>query len=65
MGATNLLWLSVLPVQYGHGELIAPPASDVNFVYALALFVFILYQGAGIYRRGPGGQDVPGTGCHL
>lgn len=49
-------WLSVLPVQYGHGELIAPPASDVNFVYALALFVFVMYQGAGIYRRGPGGH---------
>lgn len=49
-------WLSVLPVQYGHGELIAPPASDVNFVYALALFVFFMYQGAGIYRRGPGGH---------
>lgn len=46
-------WISVLPVQYGHGELIAPPASDVNFVYALALFVFICYQGAGIARRGP------------
>ncbi|ATL70665.1 F0F1 ATP synthase subunit A [Nocardia terpenica] len=46
-------WLSVLPVQYGHGELIAPPASDVNFVYALALFVFIFYQSAGIARRGP------------
>ncbi|MET8877409.1 FoF1 ATP synthase subunit a, partial [Nocardia sp. NPDC004604] len=49
-------WLSVLPVQYGHGELIAPPASDVNFVYALALFVFIMYQGAGVYRRGIGGH---------
>ncbi|MFI5780601.1 F0F1 ATP synthase subunit A [Nocardia sp. NPDC051570] len=46
-------WLSVLPVQYGDGELIAPPASDVNFVYALALFVFVFYQGAGIRRRGP------------
>lgn len=46
-------WLSVLPVQYGDGELIAPPASDVNFVYALALFVFAFYQGAGIARRGP------------
>ncbi|MBB5918419.1 F-type H+-transporting ATPase subunit a [Nocardia transvalensis] len=47
-------WLSVLPVQYGDGELIAPPASDVNFVYALALFVFVFYQGAGIARRGVG-----------
>ncbi|RDI66711.1 F0F1 ATP synthase subunit A [Nocardia pseudobrasiliensis] len=46
-------WLSVLPVQYGDGELIAPPAADVNFVYALSLFVFVFYQGAGIARRGP------------
>jgi F-type H+-transporting ATPase subunit a len=46
-------WLSVLPMQYGSGEFIAPPASDVNFVYALALFVFVFYQGAGIARRGP------------
>ncbi|MBF6330610.1 F0F1 ATP synthase subunit A [Nocardia transvalensis] len=46
-------WISVLPVQYGQGELIFPPASDVNFVYALALFVFLFYQGAGMARRGP------------
>src|SRR6201999_4678719 len=36
-------WLSVLPVQYtdSHGaihELLKPPASDINFVLALALF---------------------------
>ncbi|MFQ6324958.1 MULTISPECIES: F0F1 ATP synthase subunit A [unclassified Nocardia] len=49
-------WLSVLPVQYGAGEFIAPPASDVNYVYALALFVFIFYQGAGVVRRGPFGH---------
>ncbi|MEU0541258.1 F0F1 ATP synthase subunit A [Nocardia sp. NPDC005978] len=49
-------WLSVLPVQYGQGELVKPPASDVNFVYALALFVFLCYQGAGIWRRGAGGH---------
>lgn len=49
-------WLSVLPVQVGDGELIAPPASDVNFVYALALFVFVAYQSAGIARRGPFGH---------
>lgn len=49
-------WLSVLPVQIGDGELLAPPASDVNFVYALALFVFIAYQSAGIARRGPFGH---------
>ncbi|KAA0018047.1 F0F1 ATP synthase subunit A [Antrihabitans cavernicola] len=45
-------WLSVLPVQYGHTELIKPPASDVNFVYALALFVFAFYHFAGARRRG-------------
>src|ERR1700757_3431862 len=50
-------WLSVFPVQYtdSHGaihELIKPPASDINFVLALALFVFICYHAAGIWRRG-------------
>ncbi|MGX1806202.1 F0F1 ATP synthase subunit A [Nocardia sp. NPDC055321] len=49
-------WLSVLPVQYGDGELIKPPAADVNFAYALALFVFVCYQAAGIARRGPVGH---------
>ncbi|WP_378733115.1 F0F1 ATP synthase subunit A [Nocardia brasiliensis] len=49
-------WLSVLPVQVGDGELLAPPAADVNFVYALALFVFITYQAAGVARRGPFGH---------
>ena len=45
-------WLSVLPLQYGDGELVKPPASDVNFVYALALFVFAFYHLAGAFRRG-------------
>jgi F-type H+-transporting ATPase subunit a len=49
-------WLSVLPVQYtsatGTHELVTPPASDINFVLALALFVFICYHAAGIWRRG-------------
>ncbi|MFI9503565.1 F0F1 ATP synthase subunit A [Nocardia sp. NPDC052566] len=49
-------WLSVLPVQIGEGELVAPPASDVNFVFALALFVFVFYQSAGVVRRGPLGH---------
>ncbi|WP_225728504.1 MULTISPECIES: F0F1 ATP synthase subunit A [unclassified Nocardia] len=49
-------WLSVLPVQYGSGELIKPPATDVNFTFALALFVFGCYQCAGIVRRGPFGH---------
>jgi F-type H+-transporting ATPase subunit a len=50
-------WLSVLPVQYEDSggkahELLAPPASDINFVLALALFVFVGYHAAGIRRRG-------------
>lgn len=49
-------WLSVLPVQYsdesGIHELLKPAASDINFVLALALFVFIAYHAAGIWRRG-------------
>jgi len=55
-------WLSVLPVQFtnatGTHELIAPPASDINFVLALALFVFICYHAAGIWRRGLIGYPV-------
>ncbi|MFZ0228566.1 MAG: F0F1 ATP synthase subunit A [Mycobacterium sp.] len=57
-------WLSVLPVQYtskaggAPKELFAPPASDINFVLALALFVFICYHSAGIWRSGPIGYPV-------
>lgn len=54
-------WLSVFPVQYTDEngtihELLKPPASDINFVLALALFVFICYHAAGIWRRGPLGH---------
>jgi F-type H+-transporting ATPase subunit a len=50
-------WLSVLPVQYTDSsgqthELLMPPASDINFVLALALFVFVGYHAAGVWRRG-------------
>src|ERR1700741_3685810 len=56
-------WLSVFPVQYTDSsgathELLKPPASDINFVLALALFVFICYHAAGIWRRGIIGQSV-------
>ena len=57
-------WLSVLPVQYSSKaggapkELFAPPASDINYVLALALFVFICYHLAGIWRGGPIGYPV-------
>jgi F-type H+-transporting ATPase subunit a len=50
-------WLAVLPVQYTTKsgqthELLKAPASDINFVLALALFVFVCYHAAGIWRRG-------------
>ena len=56
-------WISVLPVQYtdSHGataELLKPPASDINFVLALALFVFVCYHAAGFWRRGVLGHPV-------
>jgi F-type H+-transporting ATPase subunit a len=54
-------WIAVLPVQYTDSsgaihELLKPPASDINFVLALALFVFICYHAAGFWRRGPLGH---------
>jgi F-type H+-transporting ATPase subunit a len=50
-------WLGVFPVQYaseagGAKELFAPPASDINYVLALSLFVFLCYHLAGFWRRG-------------
>src|SRR6201993_371337 len=56
-------WLSVLPVQFKDSagkahELLAPPASDINFVLALALFVFVCYHAAGVWRRGIIGHPV-------
>ena len=56
-------WISVLPVQYGTPdgkthELLKPPAADINFVLALALFVFICYHAAGIWRRGIIGHPI-------
>jgi F-type H+-transporting ATPase subunit a len=54
-------WLSVLPVQFAGPdgvatELVKPPASDINYVLALALFVFICYHAAGVWRRGAWGH---------
>src|ERR1700712_49260 len=56
-------WLSVLPVMYTNSEgmtteLLKPPASDINFVLALALFVFIAYHAAGLWRRGIIGHPI-------
>lgn len=50
-------WLAVFPFQYtdaaGHTtELLKPAAADINYVLALALFVFICYHAAGFWRRG-------------
>ncbi len=40
-------WLSVFPLTVGGTELLPPPASDVNFVYPLALLVFFWRHAAG------------------
>ena len=50
-------WISVFPWQYATAdgavkELIKPPAADINYVLALAAFVFICYHAAGFWRRG-------------
>lgn len=49
-------WLAVLPVQYsdetGIHELLKPAAADINFAMSLAVFVFLGYHAAGIWRRG-------------
>ncbi|QZT61458.1 F0F1 ATP synthase subunit A [Mycolicibacterium austroafricanum] len=63
-------WLAVLPLQYGGsdgaaGELYKPPASDINFVLALALFVFICYHAAGIWRRGIVGHPIKVVKGHV
>lgn len=50
-------WLSVFPLTVGGHELLPPPASDVNFVYPLALMVFIWKHVSGSrVHRGHGGQ---------
>ncbi|HEY3609221.1 MAG TPA: F0F1 ATP synthase subunit A [Pseudonocardiaceae bacterium] len=52
-------WLSVLPLTVGGTELLPPPASDVNFVYPLALIVFVWRHVAGSrVHHGPGRQLV-------
>ena len=51
-------WLSVFPWQYSvegrrrPPKCSSPPAADINYVLALALFVFFCYHAAGIWRRG-------------
>ncbi|HMS76848.1 F0F1 ATP synthase subunit A [Gordonia sp. (in: high G+C Gram-positive bacteria)] len=60
-------WIGVIPWQYGstndEGESVAhevlmTPSGDVNFVYAMALFVFVWYHAAGVKRRGIIGHPV-------
>ncbi len=56
-------WLAVLPVQIKDKsgtptELLKPAAADINYVLALALFVFVCYHVAGIWRRGIFGHPI-------
>jgi F-type H+-transporting ATPase subunit a len=46
-------WLSILPVVHAStGEVLPPPAADVNLTYALALLVVVLMHVTGVRRRG-------------
>jgi F-type H+-transporting ATPase subunit a len=48
-------WLSILPVIHpssGNGEVLPPPAADVNLTYALALLVIVLMHVTGVRKRG-------------
>jgi F-type H+-transporting ATPase subunit a len=47
-------WFSALPAQIDGKDYLAPPASDVNFVFALAWLLLIWAQVAGARRRGLG-----------
>jgi len=63
-------WISVLPLQYTNAdgatrELLKPPASDINFVLALALFVFICYHAAGFKARGIVGYPIKVAKGHV
>ncbi|CAN5881721.1 F0F1 ATP synthase subunit A [soil metagenome] len=63
-------WLSVFPWQYGveggpAGEVLKPPAGDINFVLALALFVFVAYHAAGVKRRGIIGHPIKVVKGHV
>jgi F-type H+-transporting ATPase subunit a len=56
-------WLAVFPWQYTDStgathEVLKAPAADINFVLALALFVFVCYHAAGIWRRGIIGHPI-------
>jgi F-type H+-transporting ATPase subunit a len=56
-------WLAVLPLQYGEKngqttEVLTSAAGDINYVLALALFVFVCYHAAGIWRRGIIGHPI-------
>lgn len=56
-------WLSVLPLQYENHEgktteVLSSAAADINYVLALALFVFVCYHAAGFWRRGLIGHPV-------
>ncbi len=63
-------WLSVLPLQYTEKsgkttELLSSAAADINYVLALALFVFVCYHVAGIWRRGIVGHPIAVVKGHV
>lgn len=45
-------WMTILPVHIGGRSILPPPTSDVNFVYPLAILVFVWRHIAGARRHG-------------
>lgn len=50
-------WLTILPVHVGHKSVLPPPTADVNFVYPLALVVFIWKHIQGSKQHGGPGKQ--------
>jgi len=45
-------WLALIPTNVGGHEWMPPPASDVNFTYALALIVILTMHFTGVRKKG-------------
>lgn len=54
-------WITILPTHVGTKSVLPPPTADVNFVYPLALLVFIWKHVSGAKRHGGPGKQLVHT----